>query len=113
MSTAFQPGATLRPIRSDEVARRWAAVQHAAGVVAGLAGVDAGEATPAGFDRVPGWRLALIDQGLADLAAILETGIRALLNARGAGDPVRVAARALWGEFVEARVALQGLAGPD
>ena len=90
---------------------RWAALHEAAGLVAALAGIELAadrdaEDFPALFRGAEGWRRALAEQGVADLAAIMEPGIEALLavNARGA-DP-QPAARALWREFTAARAAI-------
>ena len=59
------------------------------------------------------WRRELADNAVADLAAVMEPGLAALLaiNARGA-DP-RAAARALWQEFVHARAAILSLLPPS
>ena len=59
------------------------------------------------------WRQAQAENGIADLAAIMEPGIAALLaiNARGA-DP-RPAAEALWREFRAAREAILALLPPS
>lgn len=89
---------------ASPVARQWAALGEAAGAVALLAAAE--PATPAGMRDFPirireagGWRLRRAEDELADLAAIMQHGLAALLsvNARGA-DP-RPAARALLAEF--------------
>jgi len=98
--------------RPEALSRQWSALHEAAGLVAGLAGttVEAAPllagACPESLRQASGWRLAMIAQGLADTAAILEGGIRALLVARGRGAPTGAAAQALWAEFVSARAAL-------
>lgn len=98
---------------------RWAALADAAGVVATLAGLEP-ERTPAEVRSFPAlmrdaeaWRRERAENGIADLAAIMEPGIAALLavNARGA-DP-RPAAIALWREFVNARAAILALMPPS
>ena len=103
-------------VRPEALSRQWAALHQAAGLVAGLAGTTAEAAPllagpcPESLRQASGWRLAMIGQGLADTAAILEGGIRALLVARGRGAPTGAAAQALWAEFVAAREALLAIA---
>jgi hypothetical protein len=94
---------------------RWAALGDAANVVATLAGLEPERTTPE-VRNVPAlirdaevWRREQAENGVADLAAVMEPGIAALLavNARGA-DP-KPAAMALWREFVAARSAILAL----
>lgn len=107
--------------RVEALPGQWAALHEAAALVARLAGAKAhGQATarltepcPEPIRRAAGWRLAVIAQGLADMAAILEGGIRALLVVQARGGPVGPAAEALWDEFLTARAALLELAGRD
>ena len=97
---------------------RWSALGDAGTVVAALAGVQPetpGRALrnfPVLIRDCPSWRRQLADNMVADLAAVMEPGIAALLavNARGA-DP-RPAARALWHEFSLARAAVLALLPP-
>jgi hypothetical protein len=97
---------------------RWAALADAANVVALLAGVEPERPTPelrnfpALIRDTEAWRREQAENGVADLAAVMEPGIAALLavNARGA-DP-RPAARALWREFTAARSAILSLLPP-
>jgi len=94
---------------------RWAALTDAATVVAALAGLEPERSTPevrnfpALIRDLEAWRRERAENGVADLAAIMEPGIAALLavNARGA-DP-RPAAMALWREFIAARGAILAL----
>ena len=73
---------------------RWAALSDAANVVALLAGLEPERPTaevrnfPALIRDAESWRRDLAENGVADLAAVMEPGIAALLavNARGA-DP--------------------------
>ena len=98
---------------------RWAALADAANVVATLAGLEPERTTsevrnfPALIRDAEGWRRERAENGIADLAAIMEPGIAALLavNARGA-DP-RPAAMALWREFIAARAAILSLLPPS
>ncbi|MBC2664617.1 hypothetical protein H7F51_03675 [Novosphingobium flavum] len=97
---------------------RWLGLHDAAGVVAALAGLPAPTVSPEARNfpqaiaQAGGWRLVHAREGVADLAAILETGIRALLAVHARGTPAAVPARALWDEFVAARDALLALAPP-
>jgi hypothetical protein len=94
---------------------RWAAVADAANVVAMLAGLEPERTTPevrnfpALIRDAEAWRREQAENGVADLAAVMEPGIAALLavNARGA-DP-KPAAMALWREFIAARSAILSL----
>ena len=94
---------------------RWTAVAEAAGLVAALAGLKPEGTTretcdfPARIARAEVWRRERVENGIADLAAVMEPGIAALLavNARGA-DP-QPPALALWREFVAARAAMLSL----
>jgi hypothetical protein len=96
----------------------WTALEQAARVVATLAGVEPEAAAPAEDDlpariwQADSWRRTRAEAGVADLAAIMEPGLAALLevNARGA-DP-RPAAAALWREFAAARAAILALLPP-
>ncbi len=98
---------------------RWAALADAANVVALLAGVEPERATPelrnfpALIRDIEAWRREQAENGVADLAAVMEPGIAALLavNARGA-DP-KPAAMALWREFTAARSAILSLLPPS
>ena len=108
----------LAPGSAGAVSMRWAALADAANIVATLAGLEPEETAP-NADNFPAligdaeaWRRERAEHGVADLAAIMEPGIAALLavNARGA-DP-RPAATALWREFVAARAAILSLLPP-
>lgn len=98
---------------------RWAALADAANLIAVLAGLEPDPATPELQDfpalvrKAEAWRRERAENGIADLAAIMEPGLAALLavNARGA-DP-QPAALALWREFVTARAAILALLPPD
>lgn len=101
--------------QTDSAEAHWSALSEAAGLVALLAGLEPAlrsgleDDVPALIGAAEPWRRARAEQGLADLSAILEPGIAALVavNARGA-DP-RPAARALWHEFAAARAAILAL----
>jgi len=97
---------------------KWAALQGAANVVAGLAGLEPEQTVPEirDFPSLIGvaepWRRELAERGIEQMAAVMEPGIAALLgvNARGA-DP-RAAALALWHEFEQARASVLALLPP-
>ena len=103
---------------ASAMSMKWSALHEAAGIVATLAGLAAEPLKPvqrnfpAIMRDVAGWRLSLAEQGVDDLAAIMESGLAALLalNARG-GSPA-AAALALWQEFHGARGALLDLIPP-
>ena len=101
-------------LASDPHEVRWAALHDAAAVVATLGGIEA--APPAGAfaslaRHADPLRRERAEHGVADLVAVLEPGIEALLavNARGA-DP-RPAAQALWREFDAGREAVLAMLG--
>ena len=119
---AISPPPGPRPDRStlgaSTTSMRWAALTDAGGVVAALAGFEPEKPSkqvrnfPAMMRDCANWRRELADGAVADLAAIMEPGLAALLavNARGA-DP-RPAAQALWREFANARAAILDLLPP-
>jgi hypothetical protein len=96
----------------------WAALAEAAQLVAALARIPPEPVAEGNgtfllqLSRAEAWRREHAERGVADLVAIMEPGIAALLavNARGA-DP-RPAARALWHEFTTARAAILALLPP-
>ena len=97
---------------------QWAALQDAGAAVAALAGL-AEERTTAQIRNYPalirdlgGWRLELATQGVADLSAVMQPGLKALLATSARGQDPTAAALRLWSEFREARAALLDLA-PD
>ena len=99
------------------IARKWAALHEAAGtlaLLAGTGGTDFGRLDdyPAAILASPGWRLALAEQGLDDLTAIMDAGLVALLSVHDHGADPAPAARALWQEFAAARAALITLLPP-
>lgn len=94
---------------------RWAALCEAGQVVAMMAGVEVEPPTreirdfPASVGECEPWRRKLADNGCADLAAVMEPGLSALLAINARGADCRPAALALWNEFVAARSALLAL----
>ncbi len=98
---------------------KWSALHDAGGVVAKLAGVTLEpmgaemRAFPAVMRDTGGWRRNLADQGVADLSAVMEPGLAALLAIHARGADTAPAALALWQEFQTARAALLALAAPS
>ena len=88
---------------------KWSALHDAAAVVAALAGLqpeamDARvRAFPAAIRDCAGWRRDLAEQALADLSAVMEPGITALLAVHARGVDPAAPATALWQEFCAAR----------
>jgi hypothetical protein len=97
---------------------RWAALADAANVVAALAGLEPERSTPemrnfpALIRDLEAWRRERAENGVADLVAIMEPGIAALLAVNARGADARPAAMALWCEFVVARTAILALLPP-
>ena len=104
------------------MAVKWSALNDAAGIVAQLAGLAPEQRTPDmhdlpalignSVDGPGGWRKVLAEQGIDDLAAIMEPGIAALLAIHARGVSSEAAAQALWHEFLHARSALLALVFP-
>lgn len=99
------------------IARKWAALHDAAGTLALLAGTGSPalgqrDDYPAAIMASAGWRLALAEQGLDDLTAIMDAGLVALLSVHDHGADPAPAAHALWQEFAAARAALITLLPP-
>lgn len=103
---------------ANTMSMRWAALHDAAGVVALLAGITAEPMKPevrnfpAVMRDAGGWRRNLAEQGIADLSAVMEPGIAAILAVQARGANPAAAALALWHEFLAARAALLALTPP-
>jgi hypothetical protein len=97
---------------------KWSALHDAADVVAALAGLSPEPMSadarnfPATVRDAGGWRRHHAEQGVDDLAAIMEPGLAALLAVHARGADPRPAARSLYEEFLAAREALLALAPP-
>jgi hypothetical protein len=102
--------------RGRDIAGRWAALHAAAGVVAALAGASqevmptAAEAFPAAIRHSHPALRHLAEQGVEDLAAIMEPGLTALIAVHSSGHDASAPAGALWQEFLAARDTLLALA---
>ena len=98
----------------DTLAKRWEALQAAAGVVGILAGAmhdpQALEMDdfPAAIRSAPPALRDWAEQSVEDLAAIMEPGLAALIAVHASGGDAGAPARALWHEFITARDALLG-----
>ncbi len=100
---------------------QWRALHAAADAVQALAGHGASSTAPTataeqlrGFPvaaaALTGGRRRLVEEGLADLVAIMEPGLAALLSVHERGGHAAIPAQALWQEFVSARAMLLWLA---
>lgn len=103
---------------NGDLGAQWLALHDVAGIVAALAGVSRPALSPAlrhfpeAISAAGGWRAAHVRQGVGDICAILQTGIKALLALHARGIPAAVPARVLWDEFAAARDALMEYAPP-
>lgn len=106
-----------RPAASP-MAMKWTAVHEASAAIGELAGIAPEFRTaeirnfPAIMRDTGGWRLRLAEQGVDDLAAILEPGLAALLALQNSGASAGPPALALWQEFQTARTGLLALIVP-
>tara|TARA_E500000305_G_C3973443_1_gene213122 strand:+ start:227 stop:598 length:372 start_codon:yes stop_codon:yes gene_type:complete len=91
---------------------RWTALVDAGNALALLAGTRDDAANrpardfAAALAQCPAPRRRLADNAVADLAAIMESGLSALLAGQQRGGNTQPAARALWREYVNARDSL-------
>lgn len=103
---------------ASAMSMKWAALHDAAGIIALLAGMAAEPMQPdvrnfpAIMRDAGGWRRTMAEQGIADLAAIMEPGIAALLAVQARGVNPATPALALWQEFQAARNSLLALTPP-
>jgi hypothetical protein len=103
---------------SSALSMRWAALNDAAALVCKLAMIVPEARTPelrnfpAIMRDVGGWRQLLAEQGIDDLAAMMEPGLAALLAVHARGQSPAPAALVLWREFHAARAALLDLVPP-
>lgn len=101
--------------KEERMHRQWPALHQAAEAVAAMAGISATPMTarqrnfPEAACAAGGWRLELAQQGVDDIAAIMEPGLAALFAAHARGANAPAAAFALWEEFCNARDALMAL----
>ncbi|BBC71525.1 conserved hypothetical protein [Altererythrobacter sp. B11] len=101
------------------IGAQWAALCEAANVVAALAGAEAvsgcdqSDRFAALHRRGEAWRRVRAERGIADIGAMMEPGIAALLAISARGVDPAPAAGALWDEFLAARAALLALLPPE
>jgi len=94
---------------------RWAALADAANLVAWLAGLESDpvaremHALPELIRSAEPWRRERAENGIADLVAIMEPGLAALIGVNARGVDPQPAALALWDEFAAAHAALLSL----
>ena len=103
---------------ASAMSMKWSALHDAVNVAGMLAGI-APEPMRAEVRNFPavmrdagGWRRSRAEDGIEDLAAIMEPGLAALLAVNARGVNPAVAALALWQEFHAARTALLALTPP-
>jgi hypothetical protein len=105
-------------VSANAMSMKWSALHDAAGAVATLAGLmpepmgPEMRSFPAVMRDTGGWRRNLAEQGIADLSAIMEPGLIALLAVHARGADTAPAALTLWHEFQNACGALLALAPP-
>jgi len=103
------------PRGASAMSIQWSALHDAATAVAALAGL-ANEKPSAQVRNFPdlikdigGWRMELATNGIADLAAMMKPGVKALLAVSARGQDPTAAALSLWREYHYARAALLAL----
>ena len=117
-SASFRSAGPRQTVNASSTSMRWAALGEAGQVVAMLAGLEPERPSkevrnfPALIRDAEKWRRDLVDNGCADLAAVMEPGITALLAINARGADCKPAALALWREFVTARSAMLALLPP-
>lgn len=100
---------------SSKLSRQWTAVQDAANAVALIAGLAPEQPSnkirnfPALIKDVDGWRLALAKNQIADMSAMMQPGVAALLAVNARGQDATAAALTLWREYHAAREAVLAL----
>jgi hypothetical protein len=101
---------------ANALSMKWSALHDAAETVALLAGIEGkamtqqARAFPISLrDARPATR-ELVESGIADIAAVLEPGLSALIAAHARGTVPHSAAEALWDDFIGARDALMVMA---
>ena len=103
---------------ASAMSMQWSALHDAVSVVGMLAGLAAESMRPeirnfpAVMRDAGGWRRDQTEQGIADLSAIMQPGLAALLAVHARGANAAVPALALWQEFHAARAALLALTPP-
>lgn len=92
--------------------RQWAALQDAGSAVAAMAGLAPEQLSqkvrqfPALIKDADGWRLELAKNQVADMTAMMQPGLSALLAVNARGQDATAAALTLWREYHAAREAV-------
>jgi hypothetical protein len=101
---------------ANALSMKWSALHDAAETVALIAGID-GKAMTQEVRTFPNTLRSaapelreLVEESIADLAAVMEPGLSALIAAHARGASPQAAAGALWQEFLDARDAVIALA---
>lgn len=112
----FAKPANAEPSRgASTLARQWAALQDAGSAIAALANLAPEEPSqktrqfPVLIKNVDGWRLALATNQVADMTAMMQPGLAALLAVNARGQDATAAAITLWREYHAAREAVLAL----
>ncbi|WAT17118.1 hypothetical protein OZN62_09235 [Aurantiacibacter sp. MUD11] len=115
----FGSASARQTLGASTMSMRWAALAEAGQVVAMLAGLEPEQPSkefrnfPALMRDAEKWRRDLVDTGCAELAAVMEPGIAALLAVNARGADCKPAALALWREYTAARQAMLELLPPS
>ena len=96
---------------ASAMSMKWSALHEAAGLAPEPMRPELRN-FPALMRDAGGWRRTLTEQGIEDLAAIMEPGLAALLAVHARGANPAAAALALWQEFQAARAGLLTLTPP-
>lgn len=92
--------------------RQWAALQDAGSAVAAMAGLAPEQLSqkvrqfPALIKDADSWRLELAKNQVADMTAMMQPGLSALLAVNARGQDATAAALTLWREYHAAREAV-------
>lgn len=110
----FSKPANAEPTHSGAavLTRQWAALQDAGSAVAAMAGLAPEKLSqkvrqfPALIKDADGWRLELAKNQVADMTAMMQPGLSALLAVNARGQDATAAALTLWREYHAAREAV-------
>ena len=100
---------------ASALSRQWTAVQDAAQAVALMAGLAAEDPSnkvrnfPVLIRDIEGWRRELAKNHVADMLAMMQPGVAALLAVNARGQDATAAALTLWREYHAAREAVLAL----
>ncbi|HSJ78370.1 MAG TPA: hypothetical protein VK913_06495 [Erythrobacter sp.] len=116
--TILSPGSGERrgSAAPDPLVAAWTALHGQAAQLALLARIAPGPqadetAIAAALDEAKPWQQALVAQGIGDVAAMLDAGLKALGTLSRRGQDTAAPALTLWREFHAAHTALLGVLG--